>query len=99
MENAGGHEKKGRIKLLFKADDKRVPKNYRPICVNSILSKLMTQIITVRLTDTVERNSTTVLPVRIYKERIKPRCCGCVKHSFNECQVGSQDQEEGWRIV
>ena len=48
---------KGRIKLLFKADDRWVPRNYRPICVNSILSKLITRIITIRLTEIVEREN------------------------------------------
>ena len=47
--------KKGRVKLLFKAEDQRVPKNYRPICVNSISAKLITRIFTIRLTAIVER--------------------------------------------
>ena len=47
--------KKGRVKLLFKSEDRRIPKNYRPICVNSILAKLITRLITVRLTEIVER--------------------------------------------
>ena len=47
--------KDGRVKLLYKGDDKRIPKNYRPITVNSILSKLMTRLITIRLTTIVER--------------------------------------------
>jgi len=49
--------KKGRVKLLFKAEDRRVPKNYRPICVNSILAKLITRVITIRLTAIVEREA------------------------------------------
>ena len=49
--------KKGQVKLLFKAEDRRVPKNYRPICVNSILAKLITRIITIRITDIVEREN------------------------------------------
>ena len=30
--------KKGQVKLMFKSEYRRVPKNYRPICVNSILA-------------------------------------------------------------
>ena len=45
------------IYIPIKADDRRVPRNYRPICVNSILSKLITRIITIRLTEIVEREN------------------------------------------
>ena len=34
-----------------------MPKNYRPICVNSILAKLITRVITIRLTAIVEREA------------------------------------------
>ena len=47
--------KKGRVALIYKGEDRRVPRNYRPITVNSVLSKIITRLITIRMTTIVER--------------------------------------------
>jgi len=49
--------KSGRVKLLFKGGDARLPVNYRPITVNSVYAKVMTKIITKRMTYLVEREN------------------------------------------
>ena len=46
--------KKGRVKLLFKGGDRADPKQYRPITVNSVISKLITKIIALRMMEIVE---------------------------------------------
>ena len=43
--------KKGRVSLIFKAEDRRIPKNYRPITMNSALSKVITRLINQRMTE------------------------------------------------
>ena len=47
--------KKGRVTLIFKNEDRRVPRNYRPITVNSVLSKVITKLVALRMTEISER--------------------------------------------
>ena len=49
--------KQGRISLLYKRDDCLDPKNYRPICISSVLLKLFTRLLNTRLEQIVEENN------------------------------------------
>ena len=46
--------KQGRISLLYKRDDCLDPKNYRPICISSVMLKLFTRLLNTRLEAIVE---------------------------------------------
>ena len=47
--------KKGHVTLIYKGEDRRVSRNYRPTTVNSVLSKIITHLITIRMTEITER--------------------------------------------
>ena len=49
--------KQGRISLIYKRDDCLDPKNYRPICISSVLLKLFTRLLNTRLEQIVEENN------------------------------------------
>ena len=49
--------KQGRISLIYKRDDCLDPKNYRPICISSVLLKLFTRLLNTRLEHIVEENN------------------------------------------
>ena len=46
--------KEGKVKLLYKKDDNLEPTNYRPITLSSVLLKVLTRVMNVRLMKVVE---------------------------------------------